>query len=86
MVKFTIRTSARVRVYPADAFLRVDGFLPSAPTVKNAFVRTRQCGCGSPWAQVGTDPRPRVRADAHWTLVAQTRLSVFGDAGLEGAD
>jgi hypothetical protein len=29
-VKFTVRTSARVCVYPADAILPADGFLPSA--------------------------------------------------------
>jgi hypothetical protein len=32
-----------VRVYPADAFLSADVFLPSAPTVKNASVWTRPC-------------------------------------------
>jgi hypothetical protein len=29
-MKITVRTSARVRVYPADAILPADGFLPSA--------------------------------------------------------
>jgi hypothetical protein len=57
-VKFTVQTSARVRVYPADAFLPVNGFLSSALTVKkcvrmdapmrpfgcaNASARMRQC-------------------------------------------
>jgi hypothetical protein len=35
--RITVRTSARVRVYPAD------GFLPSADAVKNASARTRPC-------------------------------------------
>jgi hypothetical protein len=35
-----IRTSARVRVYPADAVLPVDGFLLSADAVKTASART----------------------------------------------
>jgi hypothetical protein len=40
-VKFTIQTSARVRIYPINAFLPADGFLPSAPTIKNASARVR---------------------------------------------
>jgi hypothetical protein len=38
-VKFIVRTSARVRDYLADAFLPVDGFLPSAPRVKKTCLR-----------------------------------------------
>jgi hypothetical protein len=34
-----VRTSACVRVYPADLFFPADGFLPSAPTIKKR-VRT----------------------------------------------
>jgi hypothetical protein len=34
MVEFTVRTSARVHVYPADSFLLADRFLPSTPMVK----------------------------------------------------
>jgi hypothetical protein len=33
--KFTVRTSAHIRVYPADELLPADGFLPSTMTVKN---------------------------------------------------
>jgi hypothetical protein len=33
----------RGRVYPADAFLSTNGFLPSVRTVKNVSVRTRLC-------------------------------------------
>jgi hypothetical protein len=40
--KITVRTSARVRVYPADAVLSADGFLPSADAVKTASTRTRK--------------------------------------------
>jgi hypothetical protein len=29
-MKITVRTSARIRIYPADAVLPTDGFLPSA--------------------------------------------------------
>jgi hypothetical protein len=32
----TVRTSARVPIYPADVVLSADGFLPSVPTVKTA--------------------------------------------------
>jgi hypothetical protein len=53
MVKFTIRTSVRVRVYPVNAFLPADGFLPSAPTVKKR-VRTD--------ASLRLDKPERVRA------------------------
>jgi hypothetical protein len=35
--------SARVRVYPGDAVLPADGFLPSADAVKTASVRTLGC-------------------------------------------
>jgi hypothetical protein len=38
-----VRTSARVRVYPTDAVLPADGFLPSADAVKTASARTRPC-------------------------------------------
>jgi hypothetical protein len=37
-----IRTSARIRVYPTDAVLSADGFLPSTEAVKTASARTRQ--------------------------------------------
>jgi hypothetical protein len=40
-VKFTVWTSSRVRIYPAEAFLPMDGFLPSTPTVNNVSARTR---------------------------------------------
>jgi hypothetical protein len=36
-----IWTSAHVCIYPADAVLRVDGFLPSADAVKTASARTQ---------------------------------------------
>lgn len=39
MVKFIVRTSAYVRVYPADVVLSTDRFLPSAPAVTNASVQ-----------------------------------------------
>jgi hypothetical protein len=39
------RTSARVRVYPADVVLPADGFLPSADAVKTASARTLGCVC-----------------------------------------
>jgi hypothetical protein len=39
-MKITIRTSARVLVYPADAVLTADRFLPSADAVKTASART----------------------------------------------
>jgi hypothetical protein len=32
---FVVRTSACVRIYPADVFLPADRFLPSAPTIQN---------------------------------------------------
>jgi hypothetical protein len=38
-----VRTSARIHVYPTNAFLSTDGFLMSMPTVKNASVQTHQC-------------------------------------------
>jgi hypothetical protein len=40
--KITVQTSARVRVYPADAVLPADGFLPSADAVETASARTRK--------------------------------------------
>jgi hypothetical protein len=48
-MKITIRTSARVRIYPADAVLPADGFLPSADaklhphgrSLLSAWTRTR---------------------------------------------
>jgi hypothetical protein len=40
-VKITVRTSAHVRVYPADAVLAVDGFLLSDDAVKTASARTQ---------------------------------------------
>jgi hypothetical protein len=42
MVKFTVLTSARVHVYPADAFLPANRFLPSETTVKNTSAQTHQ--------------------------------------------
>jgi hypothetical protein len=44
-----VRTSARIRVYPADAVLPADGFLSFADAVKTASTRTQ----------------PSVRADTH---------------------
>jgi hypothetical protein len=41
--KITVQTSARVRVYPADAVLPADGFLPSANAVKTGSVWTLEC-------------------------------------------
>jgi hypothetical protein len=41
-----VRTSARVHVYPVDAVLPADGFLPSADAVKTASTRTRPCPRG----------------------------------------
>jgi hypothetical protein len=38
-----VRTSTRVRVYPVDAVLPVDGFLPSADAVKTASAWTLGC-------------------------------------------
>jgi hypothetical protein len=40
-MKITVRTSARVRIYPADAVLSADGFLPSVDAVKTASTRIR---------------------------------------------
>jgi hypothetical protein len=40
--KITVRTSARVRVYPTDAVLPADGFLPSVDVVKTASAWTRK--------------------------------------------
>jgi hypothetical protein len=37
-----VRTSARVRVYPADAVLPADRFLPSADAVNTASARTQK--------------------------------------------
>jgi hypothetical protein len=93
MVKFTVRTSARVRVYPADEFL------PSAPTLNTTSVRMRQqihAGAGprgskSAWIRRCADvsARARVPADAqghascgHWS--AETLGRVHGDAALGG--
>jgi hypothetical protein len=39
--KITIQTSARIRVYPADAVFPADGFLPSADAVKTTSARTQ---------------------------------------------
>jgi hypothetical protein len=65
-----IRTSARAHVYPADAFLLPDGFLPSAPMVK-------KCLC----ADGLMHPRghKRVRVDA--SLSARTPPCVSADIG-----
>jgi hypothetical protein len=38
-VKITVQTSARVHIYPADAVLLADGFLPSVDALM------RPCGC-----------------------------------------
>jgi hypothetical protein len=69
-----VRTSARVRVYPADAVLSADGFLPSAdalmcPRVHATFARTRvrvlvaaQTWRGRVRVDVG---RPRGRGSTH---------------------
>jgi hypothetical protein len=44
-VKFTVWTSARVRVYPTDTVLLTDRFLPSADAL------VRPCGRGSTWTR-----------------------------------
>jgi hypothetical protein len=41
--KITIQTSARIRVYPADAVFPADGFLPSADAVKTASAQPLKC-------------------------------------------
>jgi hypothetical protein len=67
-VKMTVRTSARVRVYPAD------GFLPSADVVKTVSARTRKYVCAdvgvraSARARVPTDVGPRGPASARTRL------------------
>jgi hypothetical protein len=58
----------RVRVYPADAFLLADAFLPSAPTVK-------KCVC----ADVPLRPREPERVRADISESAQTRPCVRAD-------
>jgi hypothetical protein len=50
-MKITVRTSARVRVYSADANLPADGFLPSTDAVK-----IRPCGQWSASAQTHSFP------------------------------
>jgi hypothetical protein len=73
-----VRTSARVRVYPADAVLPEDGFLPSV----DAGPRRRGRGSPRAWTRVdpcphgGTDVGPREHGSAQtrdraWTRVAQ---------------
>jgi hypothetical protein len=57
-----IRTSARVRVYPADAVLPADKFLPSADAVKTASAGTLGCVCVDTSASARR--QPSVRADA----------------------
>jgi hypothetical protein len=58
-----VRTSARVRIYPADAFLPVDGFLPSAPIVKKRICADGlMCPCGP--ARVRVDTRASARMQA----------------------
>jgi hypothetical protein len=55
-------TSARLRVYPVDAFLPTDGFLPSASMLKNASARTGSCVRAD--ASLRPCKHTRVRADA----------------------
>jgi hypothetical protein len=53
-MKITVRTSGRVRIYPADAILPTDGFLPSADAVKIASAWTQLASARTP---------PNIRAD-----------------------
>jgi hypothetical protein len=66
--KITVRTSARVRVYPADAVLPTDGFLPSADAVKIASARTHSRPHGHERVRVDAPMSARtlgcIRADA----------------------
>jgi hypothetical protein len=67
-VKFIIWTSAHVRNYPADAFLPMAWFLPSAPTIKNASARAQARPRGRAHASARTQARPCGRNDASvWT-------------------
>jgi hypothetical protein len=71
-VKFTVRTSACVCNYPADVFL------PSAPTVKNASVRT--CPCVRADGLMHLCARTRVRADI--STSARTHSHPHGHQGV----
>jgi hypothetical protein len=45
-MKITVRTSACVRIYPADVVLPADGFLPSADATRVRVDTVRPCGHG----------------------------------------
>jgi hypothetical protein len=67
MVKFTVRMSTRIRIYPADAVLPTNGFLP--------FVRMRQR------VRAGVGPRGPASAHGHasrgkWSTRTRGRISV----------
>jgi hypothetical protein len=73
-VKMTVRTSADVRVYSADAVLPADRFLPFT----DAF--TCPCGHGSPrmWARVDLRPRMDTRlTNAALGVVETFRISTI---------
>jgi hypothetical protein len=61
-MKITVQTSARVRIYPADAILPADGFLPSADA--SACPQHVCAGVDPHRHGRGADPWPRVHADA----------------------
>jgi hypothetical protein len=61
-------TSARVRVYPVDAVLPADGFLPSTNAVKTASART--------WGVRVSAPRPRGHGSARTRGRASARTHV----------
>jgi hypothetical protein len=74
-----VRTSTRIRVYPADTILPADGFLPSADAEKIASARMRQR------IRAGAGPRRPAPTRTHVPVGADPRVDTRRvDAALGG--